>query len=138
MRKAYLAFLLIAACCLQFAHGKSKPAPLPEEVFNAKTVYLVNRTGKQATLDSAYTEFQKWNRFTVVHDENADLRIVFSRSKSGEDGAATTMEVFVRGETDAAFETTEEFVTPDGLLQQLIIRDKSAKECVDDFWKRLK
>ncbi len=95
----------------------------------AKTVDLVNRTGKQAVLDDAYSAFQKWSRFTIVHDENADLRIVFSRSETGNGYVATAMEVFVRGETDAAFQTT---VRVGGFL-----RDRSAKECVDDFRKRL-
>jgi hypothetical protein len=136
MKKAGFYILLIAVCGSQCASGKSKPAPLPDGVSSAKTVHLVNHTGKQAILDSAYNEFQKWNRFQVVNDESADLRVVFSGGKDGA-GSSTTMEVFVRGDQDAAFETTEAGLVPAGLVQQLIVRDRSAKQCVDDFWKRL-
>lgn len=140
--------LLVAALTVSFfcsaVFAKAKHAPIPEELLDAKTIYLLNRTGKQSILDSAYSEFQKWGRLTVSgNKDSADLVAVFSRAGGGDYDAAqgvTRMEVFLKGATDAgdvAYETTEEVTQGSGIIYKHLIRDESAKRCVDNFMKRL-
>jgi hypothetical protein len=134
MKQFLFAIALLLPCCPLLA--KAKHAPLPDAVMQAKTIYLVNHTGKQATLDSAYNEFQKWGRFTIVQDKDADIVAVFERGSDDEEGGATRMEVFVRGDHDAAYETTDAYNGGPGIYRH-VVHDSSAKNCVDDFRKRL-
>lgn len=54
--------------------NSQKYAPLPNDITNAKTVYLVNQTIEPKVADKAWKELQKWGRFEVVDDmEKADL-----------------------------------------------------------------
>lgn len=59
--------------------AKSKHAPLPDLVLQAKTVYIVNLAGNAAFRDKAYDEITKWARYKVVSKrEDADLIFVIS------------------------------------------------------------
>jgi len=116
------------------AFARSKHAPLPDEVRNAKTIYLINRTGTQDVLDSAYQQFEKWGKYKVVSDKNAaDLIIVFDHRSGLDDGSTvgfTQMEVFVNGSDEPAYETTEHF-------KPRLFGNSSTKSCVRDFEHRL-
>jgi hypothetical protein len=63
MRKVLSVLLLATA-----ASAKPVHAPLPPEAYTAKTIAIINHTGKQSVTDSAYEELQKWGRYTVVSD----------------------------------------------------------------------
>lgn len=70
------AFLLIIS---PIAPAKTKHAPLPDLVIQAKTVYIVNLAGNAAFRDKAYDEITKWGRYKVVSKrEDADLIFVLS------------------------------------------------------------
>jgi hypothetical protein len=121
------------------AYPKTKHAPLPDSVIQAKTIRLVNKTGKQAILDSAYSEFEKWGRFRIVESKDSDLTAVFSRSAMDDPtdtGPGTRMDILARGEEDPVFEATSENTRAPGVYG-LLIKDLSAKKCVDNFKKRL-
>jgi hypothetical protein len=52
-------------------------APLPDQIINAKTVYLVNETGKARFGDAVYKQIRTWNRWQVTTDKaKADLELV--------------------------------------------------------------
>ena len=140
--------LLVAAlalCCVcSVTFAKTEYAPIPSSVFEAKTIYLVNRSGKQAVLDIAYKEFEKWGRLKVVEErDSADLIAVFSRAGGGDYDAAegiTRMDIFLKGDykaSDAVYETERDISAGQGILYKHLIPDESAKRCVDDFMKRL-
>ncbi len=102
--------LLLVLLCSVCVYAKSKRAPLPDALVHAKTLHLVNKTGKQAILDSAYNEFEEAGRFKVVEDKEVDLIAVFSRGSiddPDDNGPAIRMEVTIKGDEDPAFETTE-------------------------------
>jgi hypothetical protein len=75
-------FLTLVALVLMGSYNtpaKSKHAPLPDLVIQAKTVYIVNLAGNAAFRDKAYDEITKWGRFKVVSKrEDADLIFVLS------------------------------------------------------------
>ncbi len=129
-----LAFLLF--CPILPAEGKH--APLPDAALQAKSLYLVNHTGKQSILDSAYNEFRKSGRFSIAETkESADLVAVFSQGGGGDQGA-TRMEVFVKGNEDAVYEVTKAVNSGEGLVWKHVVPDSSTKGCVDAFLDRLK
>lgn len=77
-RALLLASLLLLVAPLA-APAKTKHAPLPDLVLQAKTVYIVNLTGHAAFRDKAYDELTKWGRYKVVSKrEDADLIFVLS------------------------------------------------------------
>jgi hypothetical protein len=106
------------------AFAKTAHAPLPESLLNAKTVYLDNE-GSTSSFDKAYSEFQKWGKYTIVPTkEAADLTVVFTTGSKLIDGTAydrTTMKVFPKESSQLAFEAT----------------NRQARECVAEFKKRL-
>ena len=117
---------------------RASTTPLPDVMMQAKTIHLVNKTGKQAILDAAYNEFDKWGRFRVVEGNNADLIAVFSRASiddPDDNGPATRMDIKVRGDEDPTFETTAVNTKAPGIYG-LLIHDGSAQKCVDDFRKQ--
>lgn len=137
-----LAVLMLPFLCLT-AQANAKHAPLPDAVLQAKTIYLVNHTGKQSVIDSAFNEFQKSGRFSITDNkESADLVAVFSHGlpdgDQGADQGATQMEIFVRGNDDAAYEVTKDVNSGEGLVWRHVIHDSSAKNCVDAFLERLR
>lgn len=52
-------------------------APLPNPIVDAKTVFLINETGKAKFGDAIYKQIKTWNRWQVVTDKaKADLVLV--------------------------------------------------------------
>jgi len=84
MYRQHLACILLAATAELIvaplaAPAKTKHAPLPDKVLQAKTVYILNLTGNAAFRDRAYDELTKWGRYKVVSKrEEADLIFVLS------------------------------------------------------------
>jgi len=59
------------------AQSSDKYAPLPDEVVKAKTVFIVNETGKAKFGDAIYKQIKTWNRWQVITDKSqADLVLV--------------------------------------------------------------
>jgi hypothetical protein len=57
--------------------GNDQYAPLPEQIVNAKTVFLMNETGKAKFGDAIYKQIKTWNRWQVVASKDqADLVLV--------------------------------------------------------------
>jgi len=74
--------ILSAVCILSFcssALANTKHAPLPDQILQAKTVYIDNRAGFAAFGDRAYDELSKWGRFKIVKSaKEADLVFLLS------------------------------------------------------------
>ena len=61
----------------QTTTGNDKYAPLPDQIVNAKTVFLTNETGKAKFGDAVYKQIKTWNRWQVITDKTqADLVLV--------------------------------------------------------------
>jgi len=59
--------------------AKAKHAPLPDQILQAKTAYIDNRSGFAAFGDRAYDELSKWGRFKIVKSaKEADLVFLLS------------------------------------------------------------
>ena len=59
------------------AQQSDDKAPLPDEIVKAKSVYLMNETGKAKFGDAVYKQIKTWNRWQVVTDKTkADLVLV--------------------------------------------------------------
>lgn len=55
------------------------PAPLPKELREAKTVYIVNQGAEDSILDHVYDRLSKWSRWSVTTErEKADVIVVLS------------------------------------------------------------
>jgi hypothetical protein len=77
MKKSVLVLVLLF---LPFgAFGKKKeipPAPLPSQITQAKTVFLVNGGGSEVAYDAFYQEMKLWGKYSIVGSpETADLII---------------------------------------------------------------
>lgn len=61
--------------CLSFAalasFAKTVHAPLPPELMQAKTIYILNESGAAALSDKCYSELTEWGRFKIVNDPKA-------------------------------------------------------------------
>src|SRR5579864_525936 len=78
-KKLFLTLATFVLMVSPIVLAKTKHAPLPQEVIQAKTVYIVNLAGAAAFRDKAYDEITKWGRFKVVPKrEDADLIFVLS------------------------------------------------------------
>jgi hypothetical protein len=61
------------------ALAKTKHAPLPDRILQAKTVYIDNQSGAADINDKAYEELSKWGRFKIVTTaREADLVLLAS------------------------------------------------------------
>ncbi len=84
MRKTASIFLVLALCAFAVCpavFGHTKHAPLPEQILQAKTVYIDNQSGLASLGDRAYDELSKWGRFKVVASaKDADLVLLISAS----------------------------------------------------------
>lgn len=133
-RRDFITSQILIALCVFPLLAKSEHAPLPEEVMAAKTIYLQNKTGTQNILDDAYQQFERWGRFKITgRKSEADLIVVFTHRSGLDDGSTvgyTQMEVFPKGSTDPAYEATERF--------RPFPSKGSAKNCVEDFRRRIK
>ncbi len=84
MRTLALMLVLSHCCFAQTATpsstqtaGDDKYAPLPDQIANAKTVFLMNETGKARFGDAVYKQIRTWNRWQVITDKTqADLILV--------------------------------------------------------------
>lgn len=82
------ATLFVIICGLAtFAFGKKKEAilhaPLPAQVLTAKTIYIDNKSDRQALADMAYTQLIKWGKYKVVDSkQKADLVLVLTLAYS--------------------------------------------------------
>ena len=72
-------FTLAIALCAPSVHAQQataddKYAPLPSQIVSAKTVFLMNETGKAKFGDAVYKQIKTWNRWQIIADKNqADL-----------------------------------------------------------------
>jgi hypothetical protein len=115
------------------ALAKSK-TPLPAEVISAKTIYLVNKTGDQDVLDTAYDQIKSWGRFTIAKSkDDAELVAVFTH-KYGMDKFGNTafieMDVFVKDHSEPAFMAKNAF-------KWVSAPQHRTKACIADFRKTL-
>ncbi len=76
-------FILAGTLCAsvlgaqQATTGNDKYAPLPDQIVSAKTVFLINETGKAKFGDAVYKQIKTWNRWQVITDKTqADLVLV--------------------------------------------------------------
>jgi len=76
MKKCIL-ILLLCLPLVAVAKKKEIPqAPLPSQVTQAKTVFLVNAGGSSLAFDDLYAEMKQWGRYEIVGSpEAADLVI---------------------------------------------------------------
>lgn len=59
------------------ATNADKYAPLPIQIVSAKTIFLMNETGKAKFGDAIYKQIKTWNRWQVVTSKDqADLVLV--------------------------------------------------------------
>jgi hypothetical protein len=140
MRKVLSVLLLATA-----ASAKPVHAPLPPEAYTAKTIAIINHTGKQSVTDSAYEELQKWGRYTVVSDPaKADMvltvgvQVHSTGATANMYGGSTTVtenkvadittSFYLNGQQEPFFSETE---------RANIFRKSATKRCVDDFRKRI-
>ena len=64
--------------------GSAETPPLPPKMAQAKTAYLISRTGVDAHREAAYEALKKWGKWEIVSDsEMADLIILINRSATG-------------------------------------------------------
>jgi len=83
---------LSIAVALVVALSSQKYAPLPSELVDAKTVYLVNKNSDLKNWDRLYRDLAKWGRFTIVKSkEEADITLTVSMTSEGGGAAATTV-----------------------------------------------
>jgi hypothetical protein len=137
------ALSILTIQCVAFA-GKVY-APLPNEVYSAKTIAIVNHTGRQAVADRAFEELQKWGRFTVVPDvAQADVVMVVSVGSisTGATGHISGDDVYVTENraylvTTAFFLRTQQEPFFSETKRVALFRRSAAKRCIDDFRKRL-
>jgi hypothetical protein len=131
--------LLALILSSSFAYAAPKHAPLPDAVYKAKTVFIVNQSGYQSTADGAYEALTKWGALTVVSNRSkADLIMTFSYGgdelvKGTTSWGDFIMTVQLRGTDDAVFQASSGgggFHIPSNR------GGFAAKDCVSQFKKR--
>jgi hypothetical protein len=56
---------------------------MPREAFKAKTIFVINQTGKATVENGADSELSKWGRFTMADDAaSADIKLVLTKAGS--------------------------------------------------------
>ncbi len=80
-------FLFAGSALMPFAlHAQD----IPRQVFKAKTVWVVNQTGKPATENGADAALSKWGHFQLADDsDTADIKIVIFKTGSQETHSQT-------------------------------------------------
>jgi hypothetical protein len=138
------AVILFASVGL-FIVAKPIHAPLPATAYTAKTIAIINHSGKQMFLDRAYDELQKWGRFALVQDATkADMVLVIQIEKHSTGASAysygnstsvaeqrvldVTTSFILNGSQEPFFSETERAAP---------FRKSATKRCIDDFRKRL-
>ena len=129
----FLCFFSIAAV------AATKHAPLPEAAYQAKTVFIANKTGYQSTTDGAYDALTKWGRMSVVTDRAAaDEVLTFTYTDELRNGTTQwgefSMTVQLKGVDEPIFQTSSE---SRGFHLASNRGAVGAQECVKEFRKRL-
>ena len=71
---------------------RAEKPPLPPKMAQAKTAYLLARTGNDAHREAAYEALKKWGKWEIVSDsEMADLIILINQSATGLFSAGNTV-----------------------------------------------
>jgi hypothetical protein len=79
--KITVSVLIVAFVLLHLSvfADNDKYAPLPAKIVNAKTVFIMNETGKASFGDAMYKQIRTWNRWQIVaNKETADLILVLT------------------------------------------------------------
>lgn len=97
---------IILLLCAMPAVGKDLKAPLPERLFEAKTVYIDNQSQRAEILDKAYTALKEWNRYQIVEDKSKAELIVVLTVSSEIRGSYTTGSVNGYGQINATTNPT--------------------------------
>jgi hypothetical protein len=77
-----VSILTIPLCLAAWSAPQATPdndkyAPLPDQILKAKTVFLINETGKAKFGDAVYKQIKTWNRWHVITDKaQADIVLV--------------------------------------------------------------
>jgi hypothetical protein len=142
-----IAFVMLV--CALPALGKDLKAPLPETLFQAKTVYIDNRSGESGLLDKAYTALKEWNRYEIIQDRaKADIVFVFTVSSEVR-GSYTTGTVDDNGTVQATSAATRARYTTmtvlDPVSGQILFSDtrrwhpfgSATKDAVKELRKRM-
>lgn len=70
---------LVMVLCSYVALSAPRHAPLPKQVYEAKSVFIVNQSGYQSTADGAFEALTKWGALSVVSNKSeADLIMTFT------------------------------------------------------------
>jgi hypothetical protein len=76
VHKYAIVFVMLFPILCQAKTKVVPPAPLPEQVTHAKTVFLVNAGGSNLAFDEFYQDMKAWGKFQIVGNQNdADLII---------------------------------------------------------------
>jgi hypothetical protein len=70
-----------------------KYAPLPKAITEAKSVYILNRTGAPEPADQAYRELRSWGRFKVVDEMSAADLVFVLTSERAEDAGVVAIPI---------------------------------------------
>ena len=121
------------------AVASPKHAPLPQAAYQAKTVFIVNKTGYQSTTDGAYDALTKWGQLSVVTDPAAaDEILTFTYADELRNGTtewgAFSMTVQLKGVDEPIFQTSSE---SRGFHLASNRGAVGAEQCVKEFRKRL-
>ena len=86
MRKLAMALGLLVS--LETVHGKTRkdipPAPLPQVILTAHTVFLSNGGGSDLAFDAFYSEMKKWGKYQIAGSPN-DAELIVELSYKVED-----------------------------------------------------
>ena len=134
-----LVALVLVLCSSVVALAAPKHAPLPDAVYEAKTVFIVNQTGFQSTVDGAFDAITKWGKVSVITKRSkADLVITFTYAdeliKGTTSWGAFNMSVQLQGSDDAVFQTSS---GGGGFHMPSNRGGFAAKDCINQFRKRL-
>src|SRR5437868_2073766 len=80
MARSVIAHVVCAVLLLATqVFAKTERMPLPQQLMQAKRIYIDNRSGFAAIGDKAFDELKKWGRFEIVDSaEKADVVLLIS------------------------------------------------------------
>lgn len=127
-------YLLALTLLLASALTAQNYAPLPKELVDAKTVFIVNETGWPKIADKAYKELKVWDRFIVVNDaREADVIFRFRGARLTLGGISrsndVTLAIFLKDSPDKPIWS----ITESGAL----LVSNNAKDCIRQLRKRM-
>lgn len=140
MRKSLAVLLFSFPACAKTPH-----APLPPEVYGAKTIAIVNHTGTQRVVDKAYQELTKWGKFKIIQNAaDADMVLVVEVNRETRGAIANTT-----GTTTTVDETEVVTITTAFILKgqtapffseqerASLFRKSATQRGIDDLKKRI-